>query len=72
MGKYSDYKGVTKMTDNTSSRGKTRHKNKGDWCAVHLRWKSNYLKTEREAALAYDKKMIELGKPPVNILKPAT
>lgn len=31
---------------------------------------SIYAKTEREAALKYDKKMIENGKPPVNILKP--
>ncbi len=29
-------------------------------------------KSEREAALKYDKKMIENGKPPVNILKRAT
>lgn len=31
-----------------------------------------FAKTEREAALKYDKKMIEKGKPPINILKRAT
>lgn len=28
-----------------------------------------YKATEREAAIAYDKKMIELGREPINILK---
>jgi len=31
-------------------------------------WSRN-TKTEREAAIAYDKKMIEIGREPVNILK---
>ena len=30
---------------------------------------SKHFKTEREAALAVDKKLIEIGKEPVNILK---
>ena len=30
---------------------------------------SKWCDTEREAAIAYDIKMIELGRPPVNILK---
>lgn len=33
------------------------------------KWHSKYFLTEREAAIAYDKRLIELGKPPVNILK---
>jgi hypothetical protein len=48
----------------------------------HAFWKAQYenaqsgmnweklTKTERQAALEYDKKMLELGKEPVNILKP--
>lgn len=31
---------------------------------------NSYHETERKAAIAYDMKMIEMGKPPVNILKP--
>lgn len=48
-----------------------------------LKWKAFYMvsktsmwqkicSSEREAAIAYDKKMLELGKQPVNILKPKT
>lgn len=33
-------------------------------------WASARFDTEREAALTYDKKLIELGEQPVNILKP--
>jgi hypothetical protein len=33
-------------------------------------WRSKCFATEREAALQVDKWLIELGKPPVNILKP--
>ncbi len=35
-----------------------------------VKWHSKLLPTEREAALAYDNKLIELGLQPVNILKP--
>lgn len=34
----------------------------------NTRWQSTW-KTEREAAIAYDKRMIQIGKEPVNILK---
>lgn len=34
------------------------------------KWTGKMRTTEREAALDYDKKMISLGLPPVNILKP--
>lgn len=33
-----------------------------------IKWRKD-CKTEREAAIAYDKKLIELGLEPVNILK---
>ena len=73
MGKYSQYTGVTKAIYNDSSREKSNNK---PWEAYgrsngeHGRqWRSRW-KTEREAAIAYDKKMIELGRPPVNKLKP--
>ena len=35
---------------------------------TRLKW-ANYFLTEREAAIAVDKKLIEKGKEPVNILK---
>lgn len=35
-----------------------------------IRWKGPARETEREAAIDYDKKRIELGLDPVNILKP--
>ncbi len=40
--------------------------------SINGRGFSIFDKTERGAALKYDKKMIENGKPPVNILKRAT
>ena len=59
--KYSDFKGVTKW------------KSSGKWIAQHEhptkgRWKK-FCVTERDAAIAYDVRMIELGLEPVNILK---
>ena len=36
-----------------------------------VRWQKN-CDTERAAAIAYDVRLIELGLPPVNILKPKT
>ena len=70
MGKYSKYKGVSKRVCSNSTHEKT---NNSPWQALFslkgVRWKSTWA-TEREAALAYDMKMIELGLPPVNILKP--
>lgn len=72
--KYSKYKGVSKLVHGDSSYEKH---NKKPWRATlaikgefSKQWFSSYCKTEREAAIAYDKKMIELGRPPVNILKP--
>lgn len=67
MGKYSDYKGVAK------SWGKNQKgKNKTYWVALHTHrgatWRK-HCETEREAALAYDKRMIDLGLEPVNVLK---
>jgi hypothetical protein len=52
---------------------KGRWDKKYTWFAVCVirgivNWRSVH-ETEREAAIAYDKKMIELGKEPVNILK---
>lgn len=35
-----------------------------------LKWYGRHRNTEREAAIDYDIKLIELGKNPVNILKP--
>lgn len=69
MVKYSKYKGVT-FLDYNPSKGKTA---KMVWQAQYVMpngklWSSRH-ETEREAALAYDKKMLELGKEPVNILK---
>lgn len=37
--------------------------------AKHTYW-NKFCTTEREAALAYDRYMIKIGKAPVNILKP--
>ena len=38
------------------------------WVAHMFKW-IKYCYSEREAAMEYDKKLIELGKKPVNILK---
>jgi hypothetical protein len=69
MGRYSKYKGVC------YSRKFGGRVNEKPWHAqttmtdgVH--WSGLHRLTEREAALDYDRKMISLGKPPVNILKP--
>ena len=62
----SEYKGVAKLM-NTSS-----IKSKDFWRAEYKfegrHWFATF-DSEREAAIGYDKKMIELGKSPVNILK---
>jgi len=62
MGKYSNYKGVSKILLS----GKYIY-----WKAEYRTNEHNWRKlchTEREAAIAYDIKMIEIGKEPVNIL----
>lgn len=66
MGKYSEYKGVSKKQKKSS--------NSKDW---YMQMKmsdgklcSSHHNTEREAALAYDKKCLEMGLEPVNILVP--
>lgn len=70
MGKTSHYKGVV------FSIRKLHGRDYPKWQAScrlsdNKRWNS-YHDTEREAAIAYDKKRIELGKDPVNVLKPKT
>jgi hypothetical protein len=60
--KHSEYKGVSKVRSN----GKydtwcANSKHNGINCTKHC-------KTERQAAIAYDKMMIEQGREPVNIL----
>ena len=60
----SKYKGVVFSNTNRSYTNK--------WVAQYFAGEYRWAKccmTEREAALAYDIKMIELGKEPVNILK---
>ncbi|NOQ49536.1 MAG: hypothetical protein GQ553_02590 [Nitrosomonadaceae bacterium] len=61
----SKYRGVSKDARAVRLKWHARYHNR----KVGRTWKTWHA-TEREAALAYDKKMIELGKPPVNILKP--
>lgn len=65
--KSSKYKGVYKW----------RKKNQKEaWIARYYNYDTKGMKyigkynTERDAALAYDRKMISMGKSPVNILKP--
>lgn len=63
----SNYLGVCQRPKQSSGDEKTwqaqlRLKNRRKW--------QNYYKSEREAAIAVDIKLIEQGKPPVNILKP--
>jgi hypothetical protein len=72
--KRSKYKGVycllgvnEKTTYSAFSHGdkpwRAQHRHKG------VRWYGKSRSTERESALDYDKRMIELGLEPVNILK---
>ena len=65
MGKHSKYRGVTKRRKVSSNHDKI-------WEASHQykkeRWTGRFM-TEREAAIAYDRRCIELGLEPVNILK---
>lgn len=62
----SKYKGVYYTKNRSSSNAKDV------WKAAltynNVMWQNGY-PTEREAAIAYDKKLIELGQEPVNILK---
>ena len=62
----SNYKGVTPYRDR-------KWKNKILFIARKMHkgvdWQK-HCKTERAAAIAYDIRLIELGLPPVNILKP--
>lgn len=69
MGKYSSYKGVGRKTYKTSS-GQTKMWRASTTLPDGTKWISPQRETEREAAIDYDRKMISLGKPPVNILKP--
>jgi len=69
MAKSKRYKGV--YSDRRMSYGRVR---KGiRWRAQHMhkgaKWNSVHFDTEREAAIAYDKRMIYLGMEPVNILR---
>jgi len=65
MGKHSEYKGVGfNKPQKENQKGWYSHM----WLKDGTRWRANFF-TEREAAVAYDVKMIELGKEPVNILK---
>lgn len=70
MGKTSKYFGVSLNKSKAHGREKIR------WQATinigcGVQWTVNK-PTEREAALAVDVKLIELGRQPVNILKPKT
>lgn len=61
--KKSDYKGVALIR-------KARSKEES-WVAQYKYRKTNWsahFDTERQAAVAYDKKMLELGREPVNVL----
>jgi len=70
--KTSNYIGVfkTKSVQGTSSF--IKYTNNKPWRAQIIKkgkkWQRCY-ETEREAAMAYDLKLIELGYPPVNILR---
>ena len=67
MGKHSDYIGVTYAPLQRSDKkwrafvGQSKNN-------LGLHWQARFI-TEREAAIAVDKKRIELGLEPVNILK---
>jgi allantoicase len=67
MSKYSKYAGVSRWVRKGDLK-KTK-----PWCASHIhKTKGRWMKsceTEREAAKAYDIRLIELGLEPVNILK---
>lgn len=74
---HSKYVGVCRSLKRSGTKNAiSRENNKGIWIAFidppncSHRWRSKRYVTEREAAIAYDLKMIELGKEPVNILKP--
>ena len=72
MGKYSDYKGVSFLPAGRTN--KTGIRARDHWVATTTVNGSTWMKhceTERGAAMQYDIKMIKLGRPPVNILKPA-
>jgi len=70
-GKSSKYFGVCKIKNPKTRAGRPSiflfhacfRTPEGNW--------SKYYKTERQAAIAVDMKLIEMGKPPRNILKPA-
>ena len=77
MGKYSKYHGVTKLERPKGSRSKIEAREITPWRATLRhngeKWGSQYFATEREAAIAYDTKVLELGlDKPLNILKPKT
>lgn len=67
------YKGILKVTKDRTNRKidppkyKAQLSNKG---LLDSKWNGPIRDTEREAAIDYDKKLISLGRDPVNILKP--
>ena len=66
MARISQYKGVYLYAGNTKD-------NVPKWIAKvqrkNVEWSSKPFNTEREAAIAYDKKLIELREQPINILR---
>lgn len=59
----SKYKGVSKVTNGRKEYWMTQYR------TGNHRWEK-HCDTERQAAIAFDKKMLEIGKEPVNILVP--
>ena len=75
MGKYSKYRGVCKWANPGGNKSNIEARERKPWRAtlMHNRatWLSPYFATEREAAIAYDRRVLELGlDKPLNILKP--
>ena len=75
--KYSKYHGVTKWARPTGDKKTMDRAAAKPWMATlwhnGAAWNSSRFATEREAAIAYDTKVLELGlDKPLNILKPKT
>ena len=74
MGKTSVYQGVSCLRVFVGSRAKVANKMAKPWTATlvvnGIGWHSKYFATEREAALAWDRRVLELGLDrELNILK---